>query len=68
MKTRNTNAAIQKLVQYNWDDEERSYWESDAEGRPNHIFKVLRILNKKYNCGTKENPDYRGWDPREEEV
>ena len=59
---------IKRLVKYNWADEEKNYWECEPKERRRHIFKVLRYINQSLHLGMKENPEYRGWDLRQEEV
>lgn len=62
----NVAGAVRKLVRYGWEGEEKHYWECEPKDRRSHIFKTLRFLNDKFNCGMKEKPEYRGWKASEE--
>jgi hypothetical protein len=50
---------IKTLVEYNWDSEEKSYWEREPEDREDHIFNTLRKINQELKLGMREDPDYK---------
>jgi len=53
----NVQREIKRIVKYLWPYEEEHYWEGGD--RRNHIFKSLRFLNDKFNCGCKEDKSYK---------
>ena len=50
---------VRTLVEYNWDSEEKSYWEREPEDREEHIFNTLRKITWELELDMHEDPDYK---------